>query len=71
MELSVAGLVGLVVWFLVIGGIFWLLWWLIGYAGIPEPFNKVARIVVAVVAVLLLINLLLSLTPAGPFIRLR
>ena len=54
-------LVSLLVWIIIIGCIFGLLWWLIGYIGLPEPFNKVARIIVAVVAVLLLINFLLSL----------
>jgi hypothetical protein len=47
---------------LVIGGLIcWLLWWFIGYVGIPEPFNKVARVIVALVAVVFLINLLLTL----------
>lgn len=71
MEVSLAGLISFIVWLMVVGGVCWLLWWLIGYVGLPEPFNKVARVVVAVVAVLLLINLLLTLTPSGPFIRLR
>ena len=53
-------LVHLLVWIIIVGCIFGLLWWLIGYVGLPEPFNKVARIGVAVVAVLLLINLLLG-----------
>lgn len=46
----------------VVGGICWLLWWLIGYIGLPEPFGKIARAVVAVFAVLFLINLLLGLS---------
>lgn len=41
--------------------IFWLLWWFIGYVGIPEPFNKVIRVVIGLAAVLFLINFLLSL----------
>lgn len=48
---------------LVIGGlIFWLIWWFIGYAGIPEPFNKVARVLVALFALIFLINILLGFT---------
>ena len=60
-------LVSLVVYLLVIGTVCWLLWWLIGFIGIPEPFNKIARGVVAVVAVLLLISVLLTLVgnPVG------
>lgn len=58
-------LLTLVVYVLVIGAICWLLWWLIGFLGVPEPFNKIARGVVAVVAVVLLIGVLLSLV-GGP-----
>jgi len=57
-------LVGIVISIIVVGAICWLLWWLIGYLGIPEPFNKVARGVIAVVAVLFLINILLGIS--GP-----
>jgi hypothetical protein len=46
---------------LIIGGICWLLWWLIGFLGVPEPFAKILRGIVAVFAVLVLINILLSL----------
>ena len=47
---------------LVIGGlIFWLLWWGLSYAKPPEPFNKVCRVVIALFAVLFLINVLLGL----------
>jgi hypothetical protein len=48
---------------LVIGGlIFWLIWWFLGYVGIPEPFNKVARVLVGSFALIFLINILLSFT---------
>lgn len=49
-----------VIWIIVAGLVYWLLLYLIGVCGLPEPFNKVARIVLAVAAVLFLINLLLS-----------
>ena len=55
---------------LVIGAICWLLWWLVGFIGLPEPFNKIARGVIAVVAVFFLINLLLGLA-GTPLVRLR
>ena len=64
------GLINLLVWIIVIGCIFGLLWWLIGYVGLPEPFNKVARVVLAVIAVLILINVLLGLV-GTPMFRLR
>jgi hypothetical protein len=58
--MGIETLVSLVVYVIVIGAICWLLWWLIGFIGIPEPFAKIARGIIAVVAVLFLISLLLS-----------
>jgi len=59
-NLSIEGMVSSVIYCLVLGAVVWLLLWLIGYLGIPEPFNKVARGIVIVFAVLLLIMLLLA-----------
>lgn len=49
------------IWVIAIGLICWLVWWLISFAGLPEPFNKVARVIVACVAVVFLINVILTL----------
>jgi hypothetical protein len=46
----------------VVGLICWLVWWFISYIGLPEPFNKVARVLVALVALVFLINFLLGFT---------
>ncbi len=51
-----------------VGVVFWLLWWLLGYIGLPEPFNKVARVILALAAVLILINMLMGFA-GHPFIR--
>lgn len=53
-------LISLLVYIIVVGAVCWLLWWLIGFLGIPEPFNKFARGAVAVFAVIFLIYILLS-----------
>lgn len=50
------------IWLIVVGLVAWLLWWLISYVGLPEPFNKIARVLVAVVAVILIIRFLLKIT---------
>jgi hypothetical protein len=63
--MGLESLLSLVIYVLVIGAICWLLWWLIAFIGVPEPFAKIARGIVAVVAVVLLIGLLLSLVPGG------
>jgi hypothetical protein len=46
---------------LIIGGVCWLLIWLIDYCATPMPFNKILKIIVVVVGVFMLINLLLGI----------
>lgn len=48
------------IWIIIMGVVFGLLWWLINYISLPEPFAKVARVILALAAVLLLINVLLG-----------
>ena len=69
MPISLDGLVHLVIYLVIAGLIFWLIWWFIGFVGIPEPFNKVLRVIVGAVAMLLLINLLLGVA-GHPVFRL-
>ncbi len=68
--ISVEGLVELVIYLIIIGGVFWLLLWLIGYVGLPDPFAKVAKIILMVVGVLILINILLGFA-GHPIFQLR
>lgn len=62
--LTVTGssLVSLLISILAVGLICWLLLWLISYIGVPDPFAKVARAIVAVIAVIFLINIILGLS---------
>jgi hypothetical protein len=69
--IDVSTLVHILILILIVGGICWLLWWLVGYIGLPEPFNKIARVIIAVVAVLFLINILLSLGGSTPLVRMH
>jgi uncharacterized membrane protein len=69
-NLSLEGLVELVIYLAIVGGILWLLLWLVGYIGLPEPFSKVAKIIIMVVGVLILINVLLGFA-GHPVVRLR
>lgn len=59
-NLSLSALVEIVIYLIIVGGVLWLLLWLISYCGVPEPFAKVAKIIVMVIGVLILINVLLS-----------
>lgn len=59
--ISGSGLLSILIQLIVAGLIFWLLLWLIGFVGLPDPFAKVAKVILAVVAVIFIINLLLGL----------
>jgi hypothetical protein len=63
-----SALLSLLVTLVIVGLIFWLVWWFIGYVGVPEPFNKVIRVIIGLVALVYLINVLLSFT-GHPLIR--
>ena len=67
--ISLSAAVSLIVYLIVAGLILWLLWWLVGYVGLPEPFRKVANVILAIVAVLIIIGLLLSLVGGTPLFR--
>lgn len=60
-----SSLITLLIYVVVIGLIFWVIWWALDTIGVPEPFNKVVRVILVLVAALLLINLLLGILPAG------
>lgn len=53
--------VSALIWLVCIGLVFWLLNWLISYVALPEPFAKVAKVLLAVSAVIVLINVIMSL----------
>lgn len=64
-------LVSIVIYLLIIGGVCWLLLFIVAKVGPPEPFGKIATIIIYVVAALACINLLLSLGTGTPYIRFR
>lgn len=47
------------IYLVIVGLIAWLIWWFIGYIGLPAPFDKVARVIVGLVVIVLLIQFLL------------
>lgn len=40
--ITMSNLVGTLIFLVCIGLVFWLLWWLVSYIGLPQPFDKVA-----------------------------
>lgn len=65
---SIEGLISLLIWLIIVGLIFWLIWWFLGYIGLPAPFDKVARVVLGLIALLVLLYLLLGML--GPLPKL-
>lgn len=63
--ISLTAVANFVLYLIIAGLVFYLLDWLIRYVGIPEPFAKVARVILAVAAVFILIYALLGLA-GGP-----
>lgn len=60
-----ASIVTFLVSLVIIGLIFWLFVWFLEWAGIPEPFNKVARVAIGLAALIFLVNALLTLVGKG------
>lgn len=68
--ITLSALVSLVVWLIIAGLIYWLVMWVIGQVGVPEPFNKIIRVVIALFVFLIVLNALLGLT-GSPLVRLH
>ena len=60
-SIGIDGLLSFVIYLVIIGLVFWCIWWFLGYVGVPEPFNKVIRVVIGLVALIIVVNLLLGL----------
>lgn len=59
--ISGSSLINAVIMIIVAAVIWYLLNWLIGVSGIGDPFARVARVILAVLVVIFLVNALLSL----------
>ena len=58
---SVEWMIHVLIYLIVIGLIFWLCIWAIGAIGLPEPFNKVAHVVIILVAFIIMLYFLLGI----------
>ncbi len=67
--ISLNAAVTVIVYMIVAGLVFWLLWWLVNYIAPPEPFRKVANVVLAILAVLVIIGILLTFVGGQPIFR--
>ena len=58
---SLATMFSVLISLVIVGLIVWVLLWAIDYVGLPQPFNKVARVIIVLFAVIYLITILLPL----------
>lgn len=65
-----ASLISLLVTLVLLGLVFYLLYWLVGQMPLPEPFKTVATVIIGLVAVLVLLSLLFGIAPL-PVLRVR
>ena len=70
MAISLQGLVSAVIYLLVLAAVVWLLLFIVGKVGPPEPFAKIITAIIYVVAALILIAMLLDFA-GSPIIHLR
>lgn len=66
-SLSLEGVLSLIVYLVIVGLIFWCIWWFLSYVGVPEPFNKVLRVILGLLALVIVVNLLLGLIGSPMF----
>ncbi len=57
-------LIGLLISLVVLGLIFYLVIWFLDWVAVPEPFNKVIKVVVGLVVLIYLLSILAGAAPA-------
>ena len=59
--ISMNSLISVLIYLVIIGLVFYAVWWFIGYVGLPAPFDKIIRVIVGLVALVVVVGLLLDL----------
>jgi hypothetical protein len=67
--IPLGAIVQAVIWLIIAGIIVWLLWWALNRIDPPEPFKKVAEIVIVLGSVIVVIVILVSLATGTPVFR--
>jgi hypothetical protein len=66
-NLNSNNLIQAVVWIVVAALVYFILNWAITKVGLPEPFNKIATVIIVLIAVIMLINGIFMLTGHAMF----
>ncbi len=67
--MGIEQLLSVVIYIVIAGLLFWLIWWFVGYVGLPEPFNKVAKVVIGLAALVFLLYFVMGMMPPMPRLR--
>lgn len=59
--LAIGGLIHLLLVLIVVGLIFYVIWWALGQIHMPDPISTVVRVILILIIVLVLLGLLLPL----------
>jgi hypothetical protein len=61
----IAALINLIVYLLIVGILLALVYWVIDVIPLPEPINRIAKVVIVVISAMIVILLLLQLLGVG------
>lgn len=64
-------IIAILISLIIYGLIFWILWWGLGQIALPEPFAKVATVILVVAAMVVIIGLLVGYVPPLPFLKFK
>lgn len=62
-------MISLLISVIVLGVIAYIVFWGINYIGIPEPFDKIARVILVVIIVIYLLKMLLPFLEGGNLLK--
>lgn len=51
-------ILNLLIFIVLVGLAFYAIWWFLGVVGLPDPFNKIIQVLVALVALIIVLSLL-------------
>jgi VIT1/CCC1 family predicted Fe2+/Mn2+ transporter len=60
---------GLIITLILMGLLFYLVMWFVGWVGVPEPFNKVIKVVIGIVVLIYLFGIITGHMPAPNYGR--
>ena len=60
-------MLSLLIYLLVAVLIIAVVWWIVDYAGVPEPINRFAKIAIIIIGAIIVLNVLLSLAGSPIF----